>query len=140
MREHLGFCFVCIGRTLEPRAHAAIVLREVLGYGNREAAQMIGVSESVLRHSLAEGRRTMRSTYEGLCALVNKDGVCRQCASFHRTVERTSGPPPPTLDPDDAGWQRRLQLLRERHFAGGSGSALHRLLFARIRRIEDEAP
>ena len=55
-REHMAFCFTCVGRSLEPPQQAAIVLREILGFSNQEAADTLGVSESVLRHHLSAGR------------------------------------------------------------------------------------
>jgi DNA-directed RNA polymerase specialized sigma24 family protein len=39
--------FSCVGRSLEPEQQAAIVLREVIDYTNREAADVVGVSEAV---------------------------------------------------------------------------------------------
>ena len=38
IREHIAFCFSCIGRTLPAEEQAAILLREVLGFTDREAA------------------------------------------------------------------------------------------------------
>lgn len=78
VREHIAFCFTCVGRSLPPEQQAAIVLREVFEYSNREAARIAGVTESVLRHHLSAGRKSMKETYDGLCALVGKQGMCRQ--------------------------------------------------------------
>lgn len=79
VNEHIAFCFQCIGRTLAPEESAAIVLREVLALSNEEAADAVGVTEPVLRHDLSNARRKMEAEYEGLCALVNKNGACHQC-------------------------------------------------------------
>jgi RNA polymerase sigma-70 factor (ECF subfamily) len=79
VNEHIAFCFQCIGRTLEPEASATIVLREVMELSNKEAADAIGLSEPVFRHELSAARKTMETEYEGLCALVNKNGACHQC-------------------------------------------------------------
>jgi RNA polymerase sigma-70 factor (ECF subfamily) len=43
IREHIAFCFSCISRTLEPDEQAAIMIREVLGFSNQEAANMIQI-------------------------------------------------------------------------------------------------
>ena len=83
MREHIAFCFSCIGRTLEPDEQAAIMLREVLGFSNQEAAAMLEVSEPVFRHRLSAARSKMIRSYEGLCQLINKTGVCWQCKGLH---------------------------------------------------------
>src|SRR6185295_12142819 len=79
MREHIAFCFSCIGRTLEPEEQAAIMLREVLGFSNQEAAGLLEISEPVFRHRLAAARSKMTQSYEGLCQLINKTGACWQC-------------------------------------------------------------
>src|SRR6185295_11567031 len=79
MREHIAFCFSCISRTLEPDEQASIMLREVLGFSNQESAAMLEVSEPVFRHRLSSARSKMIGSYEGLCQLINKTGVCWQC-------------------------------------------------------------
>jgi RNA polymerase sigma-70 factor, ECF subfamily len=79
IREHIAFCFSCIARTLPPEEQAALVLKEVLGFTAAEAAAILQVSESVFRHRLAAARGTMIEDYNGLCALINKTGVCQQC-------------------------------------------------------------
>ena len=40
IREHIAFCFSCVARTLEPEEQAALMLREVLGFTAREAAEI----------------------------------------------------------------------------------------------------
>jgi RNA polymerase sigma-70 factor (ECF subfamily) len=79
IREHIAFCFSCIARTLPPEEQAALVLKEVLGFTAAEAAAILQVSEPVFRHRLAAARGTMIEDYNGLCALINKTGVCHQC-------------------------------------------------------------
>jgi RNA polymerase sigma-70 factor, ECF subfamily len=79
IREHIAFCFSCIARTLPPEEQAALMLREVLGFTGTEAAAILQVSEPVFRHRLAAARTTMIEDYNGLCALINKTGVCHQC-------------------------------------------------------------
>ncbi len=78
-KEHIAYCFSCVGRSLEPDQQTALVLREVLGMKNREAAEMLGISESIFRHRLAAARSIMKGVFEGMCSLVNKEGVCYQC-------------------------------------------------------------
>src|SRR5580658_439607 len=82
IREHIAFCFSCIARTLPPEEQAAIMLKEVLGFTNEEAASMLDVSEPVFRHRLSAARAKMTEDYEGLCALINKSGLCYQCSGL----------------------------------------------------------
>ena len=53
VREHIAYCFACVGRSLPPDEQAALVLRDVLDLSGREAANVLGVSDSVLRHRLS---------------------------------------------------------------------------------------
>jgi RNA polymerase sigma-70 factor (ECF subfamily) len=92
IREHIAFCFSCIGRTLPPEEQAAITLKEVLGSTNQEAAGILGVSEPVFRHRLAAAREKMIEDYEGLCALINKNGVCYQCRWLREFAGGHRGP------------------------------------------------
>lgn len=124
--EHIAYCFTCVGRTLEPEAQAALVLRDVLDLSNDEAATALGLSRSVLRHHLADARRTMQETYDGLCALVNKQGACWQCAGLREAApEDRRGPPPP----DALAWPKRLHVVRESLLGAGKSKALHDVFF-----------
>ncbi|MEM9072550.1 MAG: RNA polymerase sigma factor [Myxococcota bacterium] len=131
VREHVAFCFACVGRSLAPERQAAIVLREILGFTNQEAADILEWTEPTLRRRLAEGRREMEQTFDGLCSLINKDGVCRQCASF-RNVSAKKGPKLPVLSP----WEARTTIAREAHFLDGVSEGLHRVLFELIQALE----
>lgn len=82
IREHIAFCFSCIARTLPPDEQAALMLKEVLGFTNEEAARILSVSEPVFRHRLSAARAKMIGDYAGLCALINKEGLCYQCSGL----------------------------------------------------------
>ena len=129
-REHIAFCFTCVGRSLEPEHQAALVLREILGLTNKEAAQVLGVTESVLRHHLAAARASMRETFEGLCTLVSKEGLCWQCASFRRvTATGRKGPELPVLSEGEGAWAERVAIAREHPFVDGVATQLQDVLF-----------
>jgi RNA polymerase sigma-70 factor (ECF subfamily) len=141
VREHIAACFTCVARSLDPMEEAAIVLREMFEYTNEEAARVLGVTEPVLRNHLAAARASMQKTYEGLCALVNKQGICHQCAGFRNTVtEPRKGPPVEPIGREGDGAEERfrvrLRIVRESPFEGGKTKKLHDLLFDRIRRQE----
>lgn len=74
-----GCGFTCVGRPLPPEQQAALVLREVMGFASDEAARALGLTESVLRHHRTSARGEMQRRFEGLCSLVDKEGVCYQC-------------------------------------------------------------
>ena len=134
VRQHIAYCFTCVGRTLEPRAQAALVLRDVVGMTNDEAADALRVTKSVLRHELAGARTAMQQTYEGLCALVNKDGICWQCAGLREvSPPGRKGAPPP----DRVGWSERLKIVDDAPLDRGSTRGLHDVFFRHTERQEE---
>jgi RNA polymerase sigma-70 factor (ECF subfamily) len=91
LREHISYCLICVSQSLEPEEHAALVLRDVLDLSARESCDVFGVSDAVLRHKLAAARRNMEEKYEGLCALVSKTGICRQCEGLSQAAMAVGG-------------------------------------------------
>ncbi|MDH5672614.1 MAG: RNA polymerase sigma factor [Myxococcales bacterium] len=139
VEEHLAFCFTCVGRSLAPEQAAALMLREVLGLSNREAAHALEVTESVLRHHLSAGRRSMEEAFEGLCSLVSKEGICRQCAGFRSvTREDRRGPQLPVLHDAQDPFQARLDRITAKDFHGGRARILHELMLTTLERLQSE--
>ncbi|HZS48843.1 MAG TPA: RNA polymerase sigma factor [Blastocatellia bacterium] len=137
IREHIAFCFSCISRTLPPEEQAAVMLKEVLGFTAQEAAQIIGISEPVFRHSLSSARSTMTNRYEGLCQLVNKTGVCYQCQGLRevtpegnrgKDLVRIEVAPNLAVSPENL-FDSRLKIVREADLAFGKTRAMHDLFF-----------
>jgi RNA polymerase sigma-70 factor (ECF subfamily) len=135
VREHVAYCFTCVGRSLPADEQAALVLADVADMGAREAAKILGVSESVFRHRLAAARAAMRDKYDGLCALVSKTGICHQCKGLRQiaATDKQGGPIPDVSDYAD-----RLAILRQADFANGKSRSLHDLFWRRTKDIEEE--
>jgi RNA polymerase sigma-70 factor (ECF subfamily) len=145
MREHIAFCFSCISRTLEPDEQAAIMLREVLGFSNQEAAKMLDVSEPVFRHRLSAARSKMTGTYEGLCQLINKTGVCWQCKGLHefagpghqgRGLVQIEVAPGIDVTPESL-LDSRLRIVREAGFPESKTRRMHDAFFEGLTRREE---
>ncbi|MEM9072138.1 MAG: RNA polymerase sigma factor [Myxococcota bacterium] len=133
VREHIAYCFTCVGRTLPPDEQAALILRDVLGLTNQEAADALRVSRSILRHKLSAARRTMNVVYEELCALVKKDGICWQCAGLREaSPDGKKGPPVPA----ELSWDERLGVVRET--TTSKSAAMHHVFFRRTAEQEEE--
>ncbi|MCC6998937.1 MAG: RNA polymerase sigma factor [Deltaproteobacteria bacterium] len=135
-REHIAFCFTCVGRSLEPELQAALLLREVQELSNLEASRALGLSESVFRHRLAEARGAMERSFEGLCALVNKQGVCYQCSGLRDAIPDPGRQGQPA--PEPLSLARRLEVVRECDVDAGRAQALHDLFWRRIADQERE--
>jgi RNA polymerase sigma-70 factor (ECF subfamily) len=130
VNEHIAFCLTCVGRTLEPEAHAALVLREVLELPHADAAAALEVTESVYRHALAEGRAAMEAEFEGLCALVKKEGACYQCRALRDLAPAGRRGPP--LPGPGLSFEERLRRARG---AAGRGD-LDAYFFSTIRQLQ----
>lgn len=147
MREHIAFCFSCISRTLEPDEQAAIMLREVLGFSNQEAAKMLEVSEPVFRHRLSAARSKMTGSYEGLCQLINKTGVCWQCKGLHefagpghqgRELVQIEVAPGMEVTAQSL-FDSRLQIVREAGFPDSKTRKMHDAFFEGLTRREESS-
>jgi len=130
VREHIGFCFQCVGRSLDPDLQAALVLREVEELSNAEAATQLGITESVLRHRLSEARKSMERSFDGLCSLVNKRGVCYQCSGLREAVPASSRQGEPA--PQALSFDKRLQVVRAVNVDAGCSQRLHDVFWRRV--------
>ena len=145
IHEHIAFCFSCIARTLPPEEQAALMLREVLGFSGEEAAGILGVSEPVARHRLAAARAKMETDYEGLCALINKTGMCHQCRGLRDLVgEANRGPdmvqievaPGVALNPESL-FDARIKIVRGADLEGGKTRPMHDVFYNNLSAREE---
>jgi len=144
-REHIAYCFTCVGRSLPPVEQAALVLSDVMGLTDREAARALDLTESVFRRRLAEARRAMDDRFERLCALINKTGVCYQCAGLReRAPADRRGPPLPELGdpttPPDQRRRLRLAVVRDGDVHAGAMQPFHDELWRALERLHAAAP
>jgi RNA polymerase sigma-70 factor (ECF subfamily) len=133
VREHISYCFTCVGRSLPPDELAALVLRDVVDMPGRDAATALGVSDSVLRHRLAAARKSMQDRYDGLCSLVSKKGICHQCKGLQMIApEDKKGGPIPDLD----DFVDRCAVVRD--CESTSMKQLHNVFWRNTKTIEEE--
>ncbi|MFZ0519395.1 MAG: RNA polymerase sigma factor [Candidatus Acidiferrales bacterium] len=145
IREHIAFCFSCIARTLPPEEQAALMLKEVLGFTSEEAAGVAGVSEPVFRHRLSAARAKMTEDYAGLCALINKEGLCYQCSGLQATAP--AGHHGPELVQIEVApgvamnaknlFDARLAIVRDVDLETGRTRALHDVFYESLTKREE---
>jgi RNA polymerase sigma-70 factor (ECF subfamily) len=82
VREHINFCFTCIGKTLPMDQQVALLLKEIFDFKISELVLILNLSEGVVKHLLLEARKTMQDIFEKRCSLINKNGVCHQCSEL----------------------------------------------------------
>lgn len=133
-KQHVAYCFVCIGRSLPPDEQAALVLRDVMEFSNREASNVLGTSESVLRHRLSAARQAMEGRYDGLCALVSKTGICHQCSGLGMAAEAVGASKAELPDVDS--FAHRLELVRGQEPDRMSNRSLQDVFFRRCKEVE----
>lgn len=145
IREHIAFCFSCVARTLPPEEQAAIMLKEVLGFTNQEAAGILSVSEPVFRHRLRAAREKMIGDFEGLCALINKSGICYQCRGLREiSCEANRGPdlvqievaPGLAVNPENL-FEARLAMVQGADLESGRTRLMHDLFFDNLTKREE---
>ncbi|MGC4038529.1 MAG: RNA polymerase sigma factor [Chitinophagaceae bacterium] len=83
VKEHINFCFTCIGKTLPADEQAALLLKEIFAYKIGEIATILACSEGVVKHLLYNARATMQRIFAKRCSLVNKEGACHQCSELN---------------------------------------------------------
>jgi RNA polymerase sigma-70 factor, ECF subfamily len=147
IREHIAFCFSCIARTLPPEEQAALMLKEVLGFTAGEAAAIMRVSEPVFRHRLAAARGTMIGEFEGLCALINKEGVCHQCRGLREFASATPGHAGADLVQIEVGpgmavtqenlFDARVIIARQADLEDGRTRAMHDMFYGSLTAREE---
>ena len=83
LREHINFCFTCIGKTLPIEQQVALLLKEIYDFKIVEIAEILQVTEGVVKHLLFNGRQTMIKIFDKRCSLISKEGVCHQCSELN---------------------------------------------------------
>ncbi|NOS93290.1 MAG: RNA polymerase sigma factor [Cyclobacteriaceae bacterium] len=127
--EHINYCFTCIAKNLDLEKQIAIVLKEMYDFSRDEIGKILNVSEGVVKHLLFEGRKELQSKYQQRCALINKEGVCYQCAELNdflqgkRDAEEKIKAMPFSRDKDaDANLTVRFQLIHDINPLEGKGA------------------
>jgi RNA polymerase sigma-70 factor, ECF subfamily len=83
IREHIDFCFTCIGKTLPIAQQVALLLKDVYNFSVADIGEVLAETEGVVKHLLHDARRTMSRIFTNRCALVSKTGTCHQCTELN---------------------------------------------------------
>jgi RNA polymerase sigma-70 factor, ECF subfamily len=146
VKEHIAFCFTCVGRTLEPTEEAALLLREVFAFSNTDAARILGLSEPAFRHRLSSARQQMTQSFDGLCQLINKTGRCYQCVTLRDFApEQSRGELITRIEPagsfhenlSEALLEGRIEMVKAANLETGRSANLHAAFFQSIATREE---
>jgi RNA polymerase sigma-70 factor, ECF subfamily len=83
LREHIDFCFTCIGKTLPIEQQVALLLKDVYQFSVLEISEIMAETGGVVKHLLHDARQTMSRIFANRCALVSKTGTCHQCTELN---------------------------------------------------------
>jgi RNA polymerase sigma-70 factor (TIGR02960 family) len=83
-REAISLAFITAVQRLPPRQRAVLILRDVLGFAAREAAQVLGTTEESVTSALKRARATLRSGLPGPAAPPPAPGSAQE----KRLIER----------------------------------------------------
>jgi len=146
IREHIDFCFTCMGRTLPPRELASLLLAEVHGFSSEEGAEALGDSGRVFRFRVQQARDTLVDHYETRCALINQQGTCTQCTGLdtllhgdrrhtEKALFQIGLEPHPDAAERAATFPQRLAIVREIDPLHAEGAKLHDFLMKLTREV-----
>jgi RNA polymerase sigma-70 factor (ECF subfamily) len=137
VREHVAFCFSCVGRSLPSEQQAALMLREIFQFTLEECALIMNEPAASFDGLLRAGRSAMISSYDGLCTLTDSEGRCGQCRELgewapegHRgeNIEQIQ-PEGGVVESPDSLLDARLKIVREADLEGGTSRQFHRWFF-----------
>lgn len=83
IKEHIAFCFTCIAKSLPLEGHLVILLKEVYDFKVKEIAQIMRLTEAMVKYHLHVSRSKMIEIFDGRCSLINKQGICHQCTELN---------------------------------------------------------
>ena len=83
IKEHIAFCFTCVSKSLPLEQHLTLLLKEVYDFKVKEIAEIIDITEAMVKYYLHVSRAKMMDIFQGRCALINKEGTCHQCTELN---------------------------------------------------------
>ena len=134
IREHINYCFTCIGKNLELEQQIAVILKEIYAFRRQEIADILNVTEGVVKHLLFDGRKALQVRYNNRCAMINKQGACYQCAELNDVLQSGAGGPSDSMNKissfgfvssaDEKNLDARLDLIRDLNPLQSNGAQL----------------
>ncbi|MDO5968816.1 RNA polymerase sigma factor [Flavivirga aquimarina] len=86
IKEHIDHCFTCISKSLIIEQQISLILKDIYAFKIKEVALIINKGEAAVKHYVRLARKTMIKIYDDRCSLVNKNGMCHQCAMINHSL------------------------------------------------------
>jgi len=146
IREHIDFCFICMGRTLLAHEAAALLLVGMHGFTPEEAAEVLDAGADAIRFRVQEARRILAGYFDRRCTLINPAGTCGHCAGFHtwlygdrqeteKALFQITLQPRATPEERAATLSERIAIVRSVDPVLGEGAKFHEALMTFLRKV-----
>lgn len=83
IKEHIAFCFTCVGKSLPLEQQLSLLLKEVYEFRVKEIAQILDQTEAMVKYYLHVARSKMVEIFDRRCSLINQTGICHQCTELN---------------------------------------------------------
>ena len=83
IKEHISFCFTCVSKSLPIEQQVCLLLKDVHGFSVPEIAEILNLTEAMVKYYLHTARSKMADIFDRRCSLINKEGVCHQCTELN---------------------------------------------------------
>ena len=83
IKEHITFCFTCIGKSLMLEQQITLLLKEVYNFKVKEIAQIMDTTDALVKYHLHQARTQMIEIFDRRCSLINQKGICHQCTELN---------------------------------------------------------
>lgn len=138
--EHINYCFTCVAKNLSLEKQLAIILKEIYDFKRTEIAEILNITEGVVKHLLHDGRNELQEKYNHRCAMINKKGICFQCAELNDTLEgkkssteKISKLGLTSENSDEANLERRFEIIKKINPLNSNGAAFEDTLMQILR-------
>ena len=82
IKEHIDYCFTCVMKYLPLERQIAIMLADIYDLKISEISNILDKTVGSVKHSLFNGRNTMKDVFGTDCTLINKTGACWKCSEL----------------------------------------------------------
>jgi hypothetical protein len=78
-RERIEHCLQCVATNLPVPQQVAVLLSDIHGCRDKEAARIVRTSVSSFKNLLHQGRTTLNANCSGTCVVIAKKGLAAEC-------------------------------------------------------------
>lgn len=126
IKEHIDFCFTCMGKTLPIENQVALILKDIYNFKVIEIMKIMDMSEGKVKHAIADARNMLIDIFDKKCALINKTGACYQCSELNGI-----------LNPKQNQQEELMKIrMAENANKGQSGDRLYKMRMELIQSID----